>query len=175
MRRLALLVSLVAVFVGLMAVGVRPGAVAQEGTPAAMAGHPLVGTWLLTFPPESGMAPVLDSFTADGVIVQTEADGSGASGAWEATGERTARITIVFLAADEAGGLALVGTVRGEIEVDEAGDGFTGSFATEGTAPDGTVIPFGEGTAQGTRIEVQGREAMGTPMAGIAGIGTPAP
>ncbi len=175
MRRLAFLVSLVAVVVGLLTVGVRSGVVAQEETPAATVQHPLVGTWLFTFPAESGMTPALVSYTDDGVLIQNELDGTSANGVWEATGERTARITLVFLAEDEAGGFAGAAKVRGEAEVDETGDGLTGEFTVEGTMTDGSVFPVGEGTAQGLRIAVEGPEAMGTPMAGIAGIGTPTP
>ena len=97
MRRVSVLLSIVAiVLVGIVALRVQPGAVAQEATPTTMSGHPLVGTWLLdTNADDPANAPEVTIFTADGAYISVDAEGFPNHGVWEATGERTAGLTIV--------------------------------------------------------------------------------
>ena len=68
---------------------------AQETTPDAMAGHPLVGTWIVDRNPAdpSGM-PTTNIITADGGLIDPSV---GAAGVWAATGERTADFTLIAL------------------------------------------------------------------------------
>jgi hypothetical protein len=179
MRRFAsLVVTLAVIVLGIAGFDARSGATAQEATPTAMSGHPLVGTWLLdTNADDPANAPEVTIFTADGAYVSVDAEGFPNHGVWEATGERTAGLTIVSPGMEEE---AFAGTflVRASIEVDEAGDSFTAQYTGEFIAADGTETgEYGPGTATATRITV---EEMGTPAGPIevlfeeaAAAGTP--
>src|SRR5687767_2636712 len=126
MRRItALVVTLAVVLFGIAGFDARSGATAQEATPTAMSGHPLVGTWLLdTNADDPANAPEVTIFTADGAYVSVDAQGFPSLGVWEATGEQAATLTIVSPGTEED---AFAGTfmVRASVEVDETGDGFT--------------------------------------------------
>ena len=172
MRRSWVLVLVVALALLSPAAGGRGRA--QDATPASLAGHPLVGAWILdTDAADPANPPALAAFTADGVYVQADADGSDGYGAWAATGERTADLTIVFHAVDEAGAVGST-TVRAAVEVEADGQALTATytleFAGEG-APAGEIGPV---EATGERIGV---EAMGTPAVSaeeaFGGGGTP--
>jgi len=162
--------------------GLRP-AVAQDATPAAgaaaMAGHPLVGAWILdTDVDDPANPPTLALFTSDGIYQQADPDGSDGYGSWEATGPSSGAMTFVGqfpLGEDESAGIGST-TVRAAIMVDAGGQTLTAEYTVgfvgiEG-APTGEVGP---GRASGTRIVV---EPMGTPVASLAeafaGGGTPA-
>ena len=185
MRRLLALLSVVAVvLLAILAVGRSgPGTAAQDATPAAMGGHPVVGAWLLiddAFPDDP---PVLVHLHADGTYLQVDADGTVGVGAWEATGERGAAVTFVQQFADETGAVSTI-TIRAEGEVDAGGDTFTASYTIELALPDGTSQgEFGPGTVTATRIAV---EPIGTPVGPLEALfgppedatpetGTPAP
>ncbi len=162
MHRIAAFVFVVAVLLlAAVAVGVGSRALAQEATPAAMGEHPLVGTWLLdTNADDPTNAPEVTIFTADGAYISVDAEGFPNHGVWEATGERSATLTIVSPGMEEE---AFAGTfvVRATAEVDETGDAFTAQFTGEFIEPDGTATgEYGPGTATATRIAV---EPMGTP------------
>jgi hypothetical protein len=149
------LFALVVMLGGLVAFG-RPAldAGAQDSTDS-LAGHPLVGAWLLdtdTEDSEDTLTPVL--FSSDGTYLQVDEDGS-AIGVWEATGERTANLTILFF--DEGGSYK----VRAMIEADETGDELSGSYTFEPTLDGESLGEFGPNSAAGTRIPV---EAMGEPV-----------
>jgi hypothetical protein len=161
MRRATVLLSVVAlVLVGLVGLG-RVGA--QEATPVAgppettpVAGtHPIVGSWLAdTDADDPTNPPALFAFHADGTYVQSEVEGVSV-GTWEATGDRTATLTLHSIFLDEAGGQFMV-TVRAAIEVAADGQSFAASFTLELTLPDGTSTgEYGPGTATGTRIAVE--------------------
>ena len=163
MRRFTVLASVIAAMVlGLLALRAQPVTIAQEATPAAMGGHPLVGTWLLdtnTEDPANG--PEVTIFTADGAYIPVDAEGFPNHGVWEATGERTAALTIVSPGMEEEGVFAGTFVVRASVEVDETGDRLTAQYTGEFVTPDGTETgEYGPGTATGTRIAV---EPMGTP------------
>ena len=69
-----------------------------------MNGHPLVGTWLLdTNADDPANAPDVIVFTADGAYISVDAEGFPNHGVWEATGERTAGLTIVSPGMEEEG------------------------------------------------------------------------
>ena len=138
---------------------------AQEATPAAMGGHPLVGTWLLdTNADDPANAPEVTIFTADGAYISVDAEGFPNLGVWEASGERSATLTLVSPGLEED---AFAGTfmVRATIDVDDTGDAFTAQYTGEFVEPDGTATgEYGTGTATATRIAV---EEMGTPAGPI--------
>lgn len=171
----------IVVLLWIVALDTRPSATAQEATPTAMSDHPLVGVWLLdTNADDPANAPEVTVFTADGAYISADAEGVPNHGVWEASGERTATLTIVMPGMEER---AFAGTfiVRATVEVDETEDAFTAQFTGEFVEPDGTETgEYGPGTATATRIAV---EAMGTPAGPIevlfeeeeAAHSTPAP
>jgi hypothetical protein len=159
MRRFVVLLSIAVVVLGLSATPGR-GTTAQEATPTAMGGHPLVGTWLLdTNADDPANPPEVTIFTADGAYISVDAEGIPNHGVWVATGERRAGLTIVSPVMEET----FAGTfiVRASLEVDETGDSFTAQYTGEFVDPDGVESgEYGPGTATATRITV---EEMGTP------------
>ena len=167
-RITALVVTLAVIVLGIAGFDLRTSATAQEATPATMSGHPLVGTWLLdTNADDPANAPEVTIFTADGAYISVDAEGFPNHGVWEATGERTAGLTIVSPGMEEE---TFAGTfvVRASIEVDESGDSFTARYTGEFVAPDGTETgEYGPGTATATRITV---EEMGTPAGPIEAL-----
>jgi hypothetical protein len=89
---------------------------AQEATPDAMAGHPIVGNWMVTTP----AGPAMAVFLADGTNIQglpvTQAGPNGVVfvstqvGSWEPVSARGIHFTGVQLHSDANG--TLVGTVE---------------------------------------------------------------
>ena len=160
-RFTALVITIAVVVLGSVWFDTRTSATAQEATPTAMAGHPLVGAWLLdTNADDPANGPEVTIFTADGAYISVDAEGFPNHGVWEATGERTAGLTIVSPGMEEEA-FAGMFVVRASIEVDETGDSFTAQYTGEFVTPDGTETgEYGPGTATATRIEV---EEMGTP------------
>ncbi len=170
-----LLTGLTIVIVGGLAGALRPaGMVAPtpSGTtsPARPASfqHPLVGAWVCVM--DDG-DPFLFTFFEDGNAQGATlflSDGP-AHGAWTATGERTATLTMVFLkpqppvsAGPGAGvrsdpvedGANLI-TIRAEVDVAPSGDRVTAAFIREETDPAGTVQERVGGTLTGDRIEAE--------------------
>ena len=148
-------------------------AVAQDATPDAAATHPLVGAWLVAVPTDPSRTVALNTYGADGTVSFNVDNGAVLHGTWEATGPRTAALTVVGFARDHAG--TLVGglqTIRGSVEVDDIGQ----TFHTEGDefqTRDGMVIgPFANAVI-GTRITVQpaGTPVPGTPASYRAAVG----
>lgn len=160
MRRVSLYISMLAIVLGgLVVAGWRPAATAQEGTPGAMVRHPVVGAWVLeTTSPTSPRSPAI--FSADGTYFQAEADGTDSVGVWEATGERTATLTTLSVAAPGGGAPAVM--IRATVEVAEDGQSLTADATLEFVAPDGTGSgQLGPTTATGQRIPL---EAPGPPV-----------
>lgn len=153
-RRTAL-AGLAAGGLGLTAVGAARQASAQDATPGAAGGHALVGTWLFTFPhdPEH---PALDTFGADGTLVQSGPGGEGA-GAWRATGPAVAELTVVLLQGTEAA------VIHATIDVDGAAGTLDGHFTLEG-------LPGVGGPVHGDRVVVG---EPGIPSRAAAPAGTP--
>ena len=163
MRRVPVLLSVAAVALrGLAAAGRAVGA--RAAAPAG-AGHPLVGAWLLTFPDEPEASPRLNSYTADGIALQTHPAGNDAQGAWAPTGARTAVMTLLLLGL-ERGATRGMGRVRAALEVDAAGNAFAGSFTLEFVAASGAS--WGEEgplRVAGRRIRAEPPAAQATPPA----------
>ncbi len=143
----------------------RSGTGAQEATPGALVGHPLVGAWVVDTEAENpANAPSVTTIGADGIAIDVTADGASA-GVWEATGPRTATLTLAGVFEEEGFGGNFF--IRAEIEVDAAGEAFESPYTFTVVAADGTVLETGQDTARGTRLRVPAAEAVGTPLAGF--------
>ena len=169
MRRFTVPFLVVAVaLIGSLAVGAGPGAGAQDAaTPTTLAGHPLVGSWLITAGDPS-RPETLNTFWADGNALFTLFDGTTFQGTWVATGPRTAALTMFAIARPpDEDPIGLVRISSSFNEVSEAGDTFRGEAVIETIAYDGTVLESFPVSVEGTRITVQplATPAAGTPAA----------
>ncbi len=140
------------------------GALAQDAEPADLAGHPLVGAWVVdTNVDADADAPEIGIFTADGT-----AFGLGASrwvsGAWEAADDATGAATLVGVFDANGGGYVVL---RGPHQVDADGNAWTCPCTFTVVAPDGTVLDSGMATARGVRIPVETVDAAGMPLPGF--------
>jgi hypothetical protein len=152
---IALVLALAALPVGWSAAN------AQDGTPAATAGHPVVGAWTADNDiddPEN--PPALLIFHDDGTFAQANADGSDGFGTWVATGPSTAAVTFLFHELDDSGAFAGTLKINVAVEVSQAGDDLAGEFTAVFVGPDGTTSDAFSGAAAAERIAV---EPMGTP------------
>jgi len=163
MRRLTFLVAVFSlVLVGLVArAAVTGSSAAQEATPMAMTGHPVVGTWLLVDDDDPESEPSLVIFTSDGIYQQTDYDGSTGYGVWEATGPTSAAMTFRVQFSDEEGNFAGSVTIRASIEVNPDGEHFTAAYTLENTGEGSPPGEYGPGAVTATRMQV---EPMGTPV-----------
>ncbi len=171
MRRLAILGPVLLVLAGALAFGrLDPGTAAQEATPAAMAGHPLVGTWIVDRNPDDPTEiPTYNVLTADGGLIDPT---QGGAGVWAATGPDTANFTL-------AGTIAELGAyfvVRGSIAVDAGGDTATNTASDTIVAADGTVLDQNaQLTVRYVRLRVEPQDAVGQPLAGFPAWTPPPP
>ncbi len=154
MRRTNVFLLSAVVLLGTLLVGGGGFVAAQDATPEDSMGHPLIGSWFLdteTENPENLLSLV--RFSADGGYVEIDADGSTSLGAWEPTGDTTANLTFSFV--DEESGTA---TIRASLEVAPDGQTFTASYTLEFADPatGESSGEIGPGTAEGTRITVEG-------------------
>ena len=154
----------------ILGLGGRVGhAAAQDATPGATAGHPIVGTWIIDRDVTGTTeVPVVVVFTADGGFIDP---GQGVAGVWEPTGPRSAAKTIVPFVEGGAGGYVVV---RATWEVDERGDTMTGPASVTVVTPDGTVVAESQLTSRATRLRVDPMENGGQALAGFP-TWTPAP
>src|SRR6185503_897035 len=91
-------------------------AAAQESTPDAMAGHPIVGTWIVDRDVDgSTEAPTMLVHTADGSTIDPLFD---VCGGWQPTGPHSANVTLFGLIDGGSGGYIVI---RASVEIDEAG------------------------------------------------------
>lgn len=157
--------SLVLVLSGLLLATAiaAPGVVALDES-MSMAGHPIVGTWLIE--PTTGEPPELFFASADGIAASTSAEGTG-FGSWTATGERTGDATIWFPMIDPQAGFLGLATMRASVEVSADGQSFAGTFTAELPAAmaEAMGLPVGElgpGDVSAVRVVV---EPMGEPVA----------
>ncbi len=154
-RKTLPLLALIVMLGGLVAVGRPTLGVGAQDSEDSLAGHPLVGAWRLdtdASDPENTLTPAL--FSSDGTYLQVDEDGT-AIGVWEATGDSTANLTILFF--DEGGTYK----VRAEVDVDETGDALSANYTFEPILGGESLGEFGPTSATGTRIPV---EAMGEPV-----------
>jgi hypothetical protein len=148
------------------------GAAAQDATPFPMAGHPLVGAWIVDRNPDDPTEiPTYNVFTADGGVIDPSVGGAGV---WEATGPDTANFTLTGTIA-ELGGYFLV---RGSLVVDAGGGTATASYSSTILAADGTTmdeLTLAQGTAPYVRIRIEPQDAVGQPLAGFPAWTPPPP
>ena len=157
MQRIVALVSIVALtLVGMLATNLWPNVAAQNTPTDATAGHPVVGAWWWENISSDPFDDSYGVFHADGTYVEETAYIGTGIGVWQATGERTAELLLIFQ--DIEGGLDptkpaafAAGTVtfRLSIELDESGNALVSEGPTEIRSPDGTVtdeFPY-QGTA----------------------------
>jgi hypothetical protein len=128
-----------------------------------MAGHPMVGTWIvdrdITTTTEG--PPSIAVYTADGGLLDP---GQGVAGAWQATGPRSAAWTLVLFPQDGPPGYLVV---RSTGEVDEGGNTLDSPYSFTVVAADGTVLASGQGMSHYSRLPIEPIEAEGTPLAGM--------
>jgi hypothetical protein len=155
--RFAFLVPIVVMVLGSTVLLARPPAVAQEATPsalAAMANHPVTGTWqLVNKAADSSVYPSVAVFHADGTYLEVLPWGSPLLGVWQPTGERTAEVTQVvnYLADDRL----VQGHGRAALEVDATGQTMTWHGVFVGRFPNGQIESVDEVFSIGTRLEAE--------------------
>jgi hypothetical protein len=185
-RRSILLVVSAIVFLGFAVEDFAP-TTAQEATPVATADHPIVGAWIIDTsaedpagPQEATVPPDVTVFTDEGTVIDSTPYGETGVGAWEATGPRAAALTFVIPIQEEDFAGHVI--IRATLELDAAGETFSGPYSYTIVASDGTVVDAGRDMARGTRITVEPVEAEGTPLAAIptwmpeaTAAGTPTP
>lgn len=137
---------------------------AQEATPAAMAGHPLVGTWIVDRnPADPTEIPTYNVITADGGVIDPTVGGAGV---WEATSPDTANFTLTGTITD----LSAYFLVRGSLVVDAGGGTATATYSSTIVAADGTTmdeLTLAQGTARYVRLRIEPQDAVGQPLAGF--------
>jgi len=184
MRRFSILLSVV-VLLGSAVMLSRLPTAAQEATPtemAAMATHPVVGTWEMTAELAGNTFPFLAIFHADGTYLERYPWGAVFFGVWKPTGDRTAEGTVV--AHEFIDDRLTRGEGRFTVEVDASGN----TIDTDGTfvnrfEDDGSIDLAVAGPSPGTRLEVQPVVPLselvpgGTPVipAELTGEATPTP
>jgi len=139
-------------------------AAAQDASPVSMAGHPLVGAWVVDRNPDDHTdPPTAVVYTADGGWIDPVL---GVAGMWRATGPHSAEWTAFGLVAQGAQGYF---ALRTSAEIDEAGQTFTGTGTVTIVAPDGTVVNTiaGGPNSHGTRLRMESVEAAGKPFTGV--------
>ena len=150
---------------------VHPGASAQDATPGAAATHPFVGAWIVdTDTTDATNFPALAVTTADGTYLESHPDVGVGVGSWEATGERTVRLTIVFRAPSETGTPVGLVTAHATVDITADGDAWEAPYSFEAGAPDGSVLFAGEGHSHAVRVGAEPAAGVATP-----GAATPAP
>jgi len=178
MRRLPVLLSVVAVVLLGLVAGAHIGpATAQEGSPTA-GGLDLAGSWRVVISTTDGRTFLtLSTFGADGTVVSSGLPAQQAPpgtppgvvfvgtahGAWEATGSDTANATFVHLRASGEG--QPLGTITPRLAITVGADGqtFSGEFVTTLADPAGATLATFSGTVQGTRIVAEAPSAAATP------------
>jgi hypothetical protein len=167
MHRVSVLAAVAAIATaGLVAYGATGlGTAAQDATPVALAGHPLVGTWVVdTIGGSDTDAPEIAVITADGGLAGLGAN-RVAGGRWQPIDDHAAELTLVTVFDNEEGAGYLV--VRGPHTVDESGDAWTCDCTFTIVGADGNLLDSGRAPATGTRLPLQGVDMMGQPLAEV--------
>ncbi|HVL25793.1 MAG TPA: hypothetical protein VM450_17010 [Thermomicrobiales bacterium] len=177
MRKLLVVLSVVAIIMVGLAVRQPVASAVQGDAPSDLSGHPAVGTWVVTVVDAPEAAPSLMMLLSDGIVLDASPAGHTGAGSWEATGERSATVTFVYVNEDAGGRYLATAVVRASIEVDDSGDSLTAHYAVTVVAPDGKVLSSNEGTASGVRVPVESEESGGTSLTGYPTVpaATPGP
>ena len=131
-----------------------PGTSAQSD--AAMAEHPLVGSWTVyeTDPPAGG-PPVLSgvaSFYDDGNVLLSGFGDQLYVGTWIIDGSHEATFTVV---APSAGEFGEIDQIRAAVEVATDGGPFRGTYSFDIVRADGSSTFTYNGPIEGGRVEAQ--------------------
>lgn len=160
MRNRAFVSILAVMLIGLGAFSLGSGTEAQD---TSLQGHPLVGTWLADTNLEmDNNALDLFQFSSDGGYLQEGADSETLVGAWEATGNTTAILTIVDTGSNEDESDRGTLIIRASIVVSADGNSLTADYTLEFIGPDG--IASGQAGPAGVTAERMLVEAPGTPV-----------
>ena len=145
-------------------VGAGTTGVAQSpGTDTPSPDRSFVGAWVMTDPTSMGGPPFTITVHADGALTSLQLDGPF-SGAWEATGDDSAIVTMVSTRPDG------VITIRADVTLAPDGETLSADYTLEPHCLCGdTLGQLGPGTVTGTRIHP---EAPGEPVGPLQG---PAP
>lgn len=136
---------------------------AQEATPGSLAGHPLVGAWMVDTNTETDTdSPEIGIFTSDGSVFGLGAS-RWVSGVWAADDDSTGTVTLVGVFEGNGGGYVVI---RGLTAVEPTGNRWRCDDCTLSViGADGTVIDSGSAPAQAYRIPSQGAEHAGQGLA----------
>lgn len=140
------------------------GAAAQGDATVALAGHPIVGAWLMDpVADDAGNTPSMTTIHADGTLQDQSIDGVGV-GAWVPTGWRSAVLTIHYRQLGGQGNSTGSTTVRASVITAEDGRSFQGTYTIE-FSPGGVGDPgngqLGPAVLTGERLAAQ---SMGIPV-----------
>ena len=174
-RRTYLFTALTIVLVGLAAPLMWTAARAQDDS-AISSDHPLIGTWRVTNTEDGESFPLISTWSSDGTLIGAEPPvlalgpdftvfNTPTLGTWEATDDSSGAFTVELLASDAQGNFFGTLTVSGVWQASEDGQSVTGEYAYSGSDPTGTVVAFGQGTLEGTRLSVVPMDELATPAA----------
>jgi hypothetical protein len=133
-----------------------PGGALPQNTPSP-AGHPLVGTWLLTFA-EPAQAAAQASFADDGLVTFVDDAGNRGAGVWIPSGQQSGVLALVVRVADASGQRPQIMMLQGTIDVGAPGDAATLVWKYTVETVDGSVTSSeraGPFTATGKRGDEQ--------------------
>ena len=125
------------------------GSLPQE-TPGP-SGHPLVGTWLLTFT-EGNQSPAQVEFEDDGFVFFTQTGGNRGAGVWIPRGNESG-VLAVAVRAEDAANARLITMLQAQIDVGASGDVAAVRYTVEMVNGSGaTTERVGPFTAVGERV-----------------------
>ena len=122
-----------------------------------VAGHPIVGTWVVAVGLGPRIETVMHAYHGDGTAAVAAPD-HAALGTWQPTGARTADLVFMRLLLTDDGAFAGFRITRGGAEVAEDGGTFTGTATVESPTPDGRT------TGQRGPIRLKGSRLVAKPM-----------
>jgi hypothetical protein len=132
------------------------GGAQGQNTPSP-AGHPLVGTWLLTFA-EPDRAPAQVMLGDDGLVSFVDAAGQSGAGVWMPSGQQSGILAVVVRSADASGREPPITMLQGPIKVGMPGDAATLDYTVESVdGSEATAERAGPFTATGQRVDEQPR------------------
>jgi hypothetical protein len=135
--------------------GLLGGSLPQETPTPVPADHPLIGTWLLTFP-EADQAPAQVVLGDDGFVLFTAAGGNHGAGVWIPHGEQSGVLAIAVREGDAVDPPRPITLLQGSIEVGISGDAATLRYTTGTVDGSGvSVEQAGPFTATAQRVAEQ--------------------
>ena len=152
--------------------------------PGAAAAHPVVGTWRWADDLQNLADASYAVFHADGTYVEMSPGHGVGIGTWEATGARSATLTVVFQDIDPSLAAFAPGllTYRLDVRVDETSNAQTATSPLYVQTPDGVIVEERALDGTATRVEVaatgpiralatsaQATPPVASPAAGAAG------